>query len=336
MKMLTTDREEAEEIFSNILKDYTVLAPTRVSGKGRFSDSDLVTYGEVASLSEICFESKTYFSFKSILFPIRESMFCCDQNRSTESKHESPPTVLFLRACDIHALEALDAMFQHNGNVVDTYYAERRRSIRIFLLECANSFDNCFCVSLKTNRTDEYSAFVREQADGYAFRVRDSEFASYFPDGREVTVEPRFVEENRHAPLIPESIDTSLFKDDMWKEYSKRCIACGRCNTSCPTCSCFSVQNVGDPNGTGKSKRMRIWSSCQVDHFSRLAGNHEFRKSNGDRMRYKVLHKIVDFKARFGFPMCVGCGRCEDVCPEYISMVRCVETINRMGENRDS
>ena len=36
-------------------------------------------------------------------------------------------------------------------------------------------------------------------------------------------------------------------------------------------------------------------------------------------MRVKVLHKIVDYRKRFGYDMCVGCGRCDDVCPEYIS-----------------
>ena len=49
-------------------------------------------------------------------------------------------------------------------------------------------------------------------------------------------------------------------------------------------------------------------------------------------MRYKVLHKVSDFKKRFGFHMCVGCGRCDDVCPEYISMAKCVDVINKIGD----
>ena len=38
----------------------------------------------------------------------------------------------------------------------------------------------------------------------------------------------------------------------------------------------------------------------------------------------KVMHKIYDYEKRFGYPMCVGCGRCDDVCPEYISFSGCV------------
>ncbi|MCP4375592.1 MAG: anaerobic sulfite reductase subunit A, partial [bacterium] len=130
---------------------------------------------------------------------------------------------------------------------------------------------------------------------------------------------------------VPEEIDNSIFSDDIWKEYTRRCIACGRCNTSCPTCTCFTVQDVPDSDGQGGEKRKRIWSSCQVKNFARLAGDHDFRVPNGDRMRYKVLHKIRDFRKRAGFHMCVGCGRCDDVCPEYISMFKCIEKIDKIA-----
>ena len=39
-----------------------------------------------------------------------------------------------------------------------------------------------------------------------------------------------------------------------------------------------------------------------------------------------------DFEKRFGYPMCVGCGRCDDVCPEYISYSNCV---NRLAKEEN-
>ena len=30
-------------------------------------------------------------------------------------------------------------------------------------------------------------------------------------------------------------------------------------------------------------------------------------------------HKVYDYKKKWGYHMCVGCGRCDDICPEYIS-----------------
>lgn len=46
-------------------------------------------------------------------------------------------------------------------------------------------------------------------------------------------------------------------------------------------------------------------------------------------MRYKVLHKIHDYKAQFGDEhMCVGCGRCTDRCPEHISITATINKVN--------
>ncbi|MGX8680903.1 MAG: 4Fe-4S dicluster domain-containing protein, partial [bacterium] len=66
-------------------------------------------------------------------------------------------------------------------------------------------------------------------------------------------------------------------------------------------------------------ERRRVGASCMVDGFTDVAGGGSYRKKNGERMRFKVLHKIYDHRQRFGVNMCVGCGRCDDVCPEYIS-----------------
>lgn len=58
-------------------------------------------------------------------------------------------------------------------------------------------------------------------------------------------------------------------------------------------------------------------------------GGLKLRKTNGERMRFKVLHKVSDFRKRFGYDMCVGCGRCDTVCPEYISMSNCINKLDR-------
>ena len=76
-------------------------------------------------------------------------------------------------------------------------------------------------------------------------------------------------------------------------------------------------------------ERRRVAASCQVAGFDCMAGGHEFRTTAADRMRYRVLHKVHDYKARFGdFHMCVGCGRCSARCPKFISFPA---TINKMA-----
>lgn len=320
-------RENAQGVFEKLNQRYKIFAPVEIKGRGRFSDTALLTYGEAKSFDEIDFFKKTSFSAKSILLPVRETILSFKDKKIEEPHVELSLTAVFLRSCDIHALSVLDAHFLGEG-YVDPYYKRRREKIKIFLIECPESFENCYCVSLRTNTTDNYAVFMRKNEDGYEAIIKDKEFAEYFPLTNAVIREPQFAQSNPSL-RIPEEIEPSIFKDEMWKEYSQRCIGCGRCTVSCPTCACFTFQDIIAEDGA--SQRKRIWSSCQAKKFSLLAGNHDFRIPTGDRMRYRVLHKIRDFRKRRGLNMCVGCGRCEDVCPEYIGMAKCVEKINEIG-----
>ncbi len=124
--------------------------------------------------------------------------------------------------------------------------------------------------------------------------------------------------QEQETVTLPDFTKRELFDNPLWSEYSKRCVACGRCNTVCPTCSCFSIYDSTDDKDN--ITRKRVWSGCQIDGFSKVAGGHEYRTDKGQRMRYKIMHKFHNFKERFGAQMCVGCGRCVEACPEYIDI----------------
>ena len=128
---------------------------------------------------------------------------------------------------------------------------------------------------------------------------------------------------------LTKNITPETMKSELFKEYGNRCINCGRCNFVCPTCTCFTMQDIFYKDNEKNGERRRVWASCQVDGYTEIAGGHGFRGDNADRMRFKVMHKIHDFEKRFGYHMCVGCGRCDDVCPEYISYSNLV---NRLGK----
>lgn len=337
MKMLKIDRKEANTLFRKLSQDYKIIAPAEKVGKGRFSNTNLLTYGEVESFEGIDFLRKTYFSAKETFFPVRQSLFEFQKNTIYEIEEKVSPSILFLRACDINAIRIMDEHFLNNGNYEDVYYKRRREVVKIFLMECEKPFENCFCVSMGTNETEDYSAFMRKVDDGYEIKVKDDDLLIHLPSGEKKGVEPAFVKEDKNPVNVPVEVEVSLFEDKMWKEYSLRCSACGRCNTSCPTCMCFTIQDIFSEDLKDAGERRRIWSSCQVKNFAVLAGNHDFRIPKGDKMRYKVLHKIRDFRKITGFNMCVGCGRCDDVCPDYISMFKCIEKINKIteGNKRD-
>lgn len=321
--------KKAQSVFDKLTQVYRVVGPVEKPGEGKFSDTALVTYDEVKSFNQIVFSKQTYFSAKSEVFPIRETLFTIQEGVLKESRPDVKPVIIFLRSCDIHAMQVIDTHFLKDSGRQDCYYKERRQKAKFFLIECPSSFENCYCVSMGTNKTSDYSVFMRRTEKGYEVQVKDAGLRGFFPQGADSIECPQFTEYNPRSVKIPEYIPNQIFEDDLWKEYSQRCIACGRCNTSCPTCTCFTVQDtlIEEPGVMG---RRRIWSSCHVNKFALIAGGHDFRVEFGDRMRYKTLHKIRDFKVRAGRQMCIGCGRCDDVCPEYISMFKCIDKINQI------
>ncbi|MCP4405527.1 MAG: anaerobic sulfite reductase subunit A, partial [bacterium] len=211
MKLTTV---QAEDAFDRILSEYRVIAPKRKRGAGRFSDTDIVAYDEIESLREIAFSDKTHSSAKSAVFPTREAMFDCTADGAREVVPDDKPTIVFLRGCDVNALKVTDEIFLRGGGFTDSYYSYRRENLKIFLLECPEQFESCFCVSMGANRTDDYSVFLREDSDGYAVQIRDDDFREFFPDGMNAEVSPRFPAEDVATLRVPEEIDNSIFSDD--------------------------------------------------------------------------------------------------------------------------
>ncbi|MBU5485178.1 anaerobic sulfite reductase subunit AsrA [Clostridium sp. MSJ-11] len=319
------------EKFNNVMKELRrnnkVYGPKLLKNKGTFSDTDMVRYGEVNEIQDIEFNKKSFFSPKEVILPITQTLFYFTEDQVMEPKEEEKNILIFLRSCDIHATKRLDQVYLKNG-FEDPYYKKLREKVKFILMECENSFENCFCVSMGSNKTEDYSMFVRRQGDKVFVECKDEELSHMFEGLEEKVVTPKFIEKNELEVKIPEGLNIEIFKADIWKEYSSRCIACGRCNTVCGTCACFTMQDIFYKDNDNVGERRRVWASCQIDGFTSMAGGHEFRKNKGDRMRFKVMHKVYDFNKRFGYHMCVGCGRCDDACPEYISFSHCVNKLN--------
>ena len=323
--------EGFDQVLAQLGRDHRLLGPRRFAGRGACSDSDITGYGEIAALADLHLDSKTHFSPKECLFPIRETLFHFHGQETSPAAFDERPVILFLRPCDINGVHRLDTIFLGNGSEPDFYYARRRSRVKFFLIECREGFGSCFCVSMCANQTDDYACALRFEPDGVRIEIKDPAFGPVFESGEPVASFLEFVHANRLQVSLPDPEKTDIeavSQHPLWQEYTSRCIACGRCNTSCVTCSCFTMQDVVYGRDGALGERRRIWAGCHIDGFTDMAGGHAFRQKNGDRMRFKVMHKISDFHRRFGHHMCVGCGRCDDVCPEYISFSSC---INRLG-----
>ena len=200
------------------------------------------------------------------------------------------------------------------------------------LIGCTHSFENCFCVSMGTNKVSSgYDFSVNPLEDGGVLAdVKEESLFSLFEKNAAGTADaaPAYVTENKVKVHIPEEVPSEVLKDSLWDEYTSRCIGCGRCNFVCPSCTCFTMQDAFYTDNGKVGERRRVAASCMVDGFTNVAGGGQYRRTQGERMRFKVLHKIYDHRKRFGNDMCVGCGRCDDVCPEYISYSNIIKKVD--------
>lgn len=319
---------QMEQLFQMWMQDYFIYAPKRFPGGGSFSDTDCIRYGEVQTIGDVIFNEKSQYSFKEVLLPISQTLFFFTED---EIKEPTPPkkgALIFLRSCDIHALKRLDDMYLHNGSV-DHYYQQLRNKLKVILIDCKASFENCFCSSMGTNKTDEYDLSFRLEKDYYLLDCKDAQWAGLLQGMKdeEVEVLPAYVTENKVNVQIPKNLSSTVSTSKMWDTYDERCINCGRCNFVCPTCTCFTMQDLFYSENGRVGERRRVLASCMVDGFTDVAGGGSYRQKNGQRMRFKVLHKVLDYKQRNGYHMCVGCGRCDDICPEYISFSNCINQL---------
>ena len=319
-------KNDINKVFEDLSKEYVVYAPKLFEGEGTFSDTDRVRYGEIKTIDDIVFNQKAQYSYKEVLLPISQTLFYFTEDSIKEADAPKKGAIIFLRSCDLHAVKRMDDIYLRNGQE-DYYYKRIRENAKFILMGCENSFENCFCVSMETNKNDEYNAYLKVDGDNVYVDVKDEALENLFKADETLDVKPDFVTENNVKVSIPDNLSLDVMKSDMWKEYSARCIACGRCNFVCPTCTCFTMQDVFYTDNGKTGERRRVWASCHVDGYTDMAGGHSFRLDKGQRMRFKVLHKVYDYKKKWGYHMCVGCGRCDDICPEYISFSNCVNKL---------
>ena len=322
--------ENFNSALKELSKEYKIYAPKVLEGKGRFSDTDIVRYEEISKVEEIEFNKKSQFSYKEVLLPISQTLFFFTENEMKEADMEEKAPLIVLRSCDLNSLRRIDDIYLRNG-FEDPFYKKIREKAKFILIGCENSFENCFCVTMGTNKTEEYDMYLKVNGNEVTLDVKDAklnEVVSKY-ENTSVKVTPDFVTENEVKVNIPENLTQDVMKSKMWDEYSERCIACGRCNFVCPTCTCFTMQDIFYKENEKSGERRRVWASCQVDGYTDMAGGHSFRNDKGQRMRFKALHKVYDYKKKWGYHMCVGCGRCDDICPEYISFSNCINKLEK-------
>lgn len=312
--------EAMNAVIAELCKDHVVYAPKLFVGGNTFSEVDCIRYGEITTVDEIVTDKISDYSFKEWMLPLSQTLFYFTEDSIQEPVFPAKDAIIFLRSCDLHAVRRLDEIYLRNG-FKDHYYQKVRDRVQFVLMGCPTAFADCFCVDMGTNYCDTYDASF-EPIDGFYYMdCQNESWDTLFKQFGQVVegFKPSYITETPVRVSIPADLSPAVAKASMWAEYDTRCIDCGRCNFACPTCTCFTMQDIYYTDNGKAGERRRVQASCMVRGFTDVAGGGSYRKKNGERMRFKTMHKVYDFKERFGYQMCVGCGRCDPVCPEYIS-----------------
>ena len=280
-------------------------------------------------------------SLKSVLFPARERVAVYpDAEASAEPDVDPnmPQVIVGGRGCDLRAIELLDKIFIQD-DFVDPFYTARKECSLLVSVDCTVLADTCFCnlvggvpyaesgfdvnlspieggcvVEIGSEKGKELvleKAHLFVEATTEQLRQRDDSRAAVAADLEQKNAE-------YHSDKSLEEIVHATIESDKWNALSINCVECGGCSFICPTCHCFLLTDQPSVDQPGKFERMKVWDSCILASFSRMAGVGGMKGSPRPELRSRfqnrLLHKYVWFFENFERLGCVGCGRCVDAC----------------------
>lgn len=346
MKIKIIEKEKTKNLLKELAGEWNVYVPQRNSGGDIWFDmlpeqgTDLDRALENIALEEV----DTVVSPKDIFFPQLESMFEFSEGKINETIESSAKLLFGVRSCDLKGIVFSDNFYKSSPE--DIYYLSRIQNRFIVVLGCLKPpRPACFCTSANTGpfAGEGFDLQLIDNKDSYLVETGSkqgegfiAEFKKYFKDAPGGADKIMGKIKSTASQSIELKVDfqkalklmsgDNFIPEENYRRISERCIYCGACLYTCPTCTCFNVfDNVKDNRG----ERLRNWDGCVFEGYTREASGHNPRKESWKRTSRRYEHKLkYDYKVT-GISGCVGCGRCLSSCPVNIGMSKFIQEITQ-------
>jgi len=316
-----------------------VYAPHR-KGEKSFS------FQEVDDPSRVVFNyPRTILPLKKFFQPPIETLleFTINDNSYELPDIDNKNKIFFgVHSYDMQGVLRLDYVFSR-GEPEYNYLKRRENSTFIGISFEPDEYHFSGSVGIDVENTEGFSIFIDiVDEDNYVvfacdntgeellkeYGIKDFESGEYKLKEREFKAKLKY-----HYGRLPQIFE-KCYNYDVWKKVSERCLGCGNCNLVCPTCYCFDVEDDVDLK-IEMGSRTRRWDSCMLNEFAMVAGGENFRKELYQRTRHRLHRKFKYITDHYGYPFCVGCGRCSQYCPADINMVEVVNDLIKEHEERE-
>jgi len=310
---------------------------------------NLYVFAQVDSPADITLEYiPTILPPKKYYLPPEEDLlkFTVSPFKTAKAIPEFESFILFaVHTCDIAGLQCMDVVFKESPE--DPNYLNRKEKMAVIGIEClsyCDSFATCASVGNHEPRGG-YDLMMVDCGEKFVIHVNSTKGEGLVssPVVREASdadmdaldkVRQKKKKAFRHEfnaplPAVYDAFDAS-FSSQVWKDVGRRCVGCGNCTAVCPTCYCFDVQDTMDLS-LNSGTRTRIWNSCQMEDFAKVAGGEDFRKGRDSRQRHRYYRKFKYPVDKFNRYFCTGCGRCSRTCMAGIVLR---DTVNALTDSK--
>lgn len=312
-----------------------VAGPQCVRENGPHRTSEVISYAWLTTAEALRLDGfiRPANSIKEFVFPRHEKLygyrFKGKRIELTPAELPTVPQIVFgARPCDAAALHILDAVF--NWDFKDAFYNCRRQLTTVVTLGCKEHDDFCFCTSVGSGPRDERGSdvlLIPTADDRYEVRCLTEKGARLFGGATAACSETAKAPDGPPLRFDLDVLGEFLaggYERPEWSSMARRCLGCGACAYTCPTCHCFDIVDEGGASG---GVRARNWDACQFTMFTAHASGHNPRVGQSQRQRQRIHHKFQVYPDKFGELLCTGCGNCSRNCPVDMGVLPILKTI---------